>query len=203
MPAALRDKRTLHDGQHHATTGPFNWHSRLCRGLRPASSCGSRGRPASHDGRHLRSPGDVAELLHRGEQLEQQHRWGEALAHYEAAVRQYPKQSSLHQRFDAARLHYDLERRYADKSFCDSVARMSPDRALDLYGQVLLKIETHYVEAPNWKDLVGHGTANFLMALGEPTFVDRNVPQRNRLALDAFRRELPDVMASRPMNNRD
>ena len=147
--------------------------------------------------------GNVAELLRRGQQLEQQHRWGEALAHYEAAVRQYPKQDLLHERFDAARLHYDLERRYADKSFCDSVARMSPDRALDLYSQVLLKIESHYVEAPQWKELVGHGTANFLMALGEPTFVDRNIPQRDRLALDAFRRELPTVMASRAMNNRD
>ena len=75
--------------------------------------------------------GEVAELLHRGQQLEQQRRWGEALAHYEDAVRQYPKETALQQRFDNARLHYDLERRYADRSFCDLVARLSPERALE------------------------------------------------------------------------
>ena len=36
--------------------------------------------------------GEVDELLSQGQQLEQQRRWGEALAHYEDAVRQYPKE---------------------------------------------------------------------------------------------------------------
>ena len=62
--------------------------------------------------------GDVAELLRGGQQLEQQRRWGEALTHYEDAIRQYPHDAVLQQRFDAARLHYDLERRYTDRSFC-------------------------------------------------------------------------------------
>ena len=147
--------------------------------------------------------GEVAELLHRGQQLEQQRRWGEALAHYEDAVRQYPKESSLQQRFDTARLHYDLERRYADRSFCDLVARLSPERALNLYSQVLLKIESHYVEVPHWKELVDRGARGLVMALGEPTFVDRNVPQRDRLAIDAFRRELSNMVGSRTIGNRD
>ena len=147
--------------------------------------------------------GEVAELLHHGQQLEQQRRWGEALAHYEDAVRQHPKESSLQQRFDTARLHYDLERRYADRSFCDLVARLSPDQAMNLYGQVLLKIESHYVEVPHWKELVDHGARNLVMALGEPAFVDRNVPQRNRPAVDAFRRDLPSLIGSRTISNRD
>jgi len=147
--------------------------------------------------------GEIAELLHRGQQLEQQRRWGEALAHYEDAVRQHPKAASLQQRFDTTRLHYDLARRYADRSFCDLVARLSPDRALNLYGQVLLKIESHYVEVPRWKELVDHGARNLVMALGEPSFVDRNVPQRDRPAVDAFRRELPNMVGSRPIKNRD
>ena len=92
--------------------------------------------------------GDVAELLRGGQQLEQQRRWGEALTHYEDAIRQYPHDAVLQQRFDAARLHYDLERRYTDRSFCASVLRLSTERALELYSQVLLKIEAHYVEAP-------------------------------------------------------
>lgn len=147
--------------------------------------------------------GEVAELLLRGRQFEQQRRWGEALAHYEEAVRQYPGETSLKRQFDAARLHYDLERRYADSSFRDLVARLSTERAINLYGQVLLKIEAHYVEAPNWRGLVERGTTGLAMALGEPTFVDRNVPQRDRLSIDAFRREVVDLIASRRIINRD
>jgi carboxyl-terminal processing protease len=133
---------------------------------------------------------EITRLLHQGQQLEQQRRWREALAHYEDAVRQHPGESELRQRFDIVRLHYDLEHRYADQSFCDMAARLSPNEAVDLYGEVLLKIELHYVDVPHWNDLVDRGTRGFALALGEPAFVDRNVPQRNRPAIDAFRQEL-------------
>jgi carboxyl-terminal processing protease len=149
------------------------------------------------------APGDsVTALLRQGQQLEQQRRWGEALAHYESAIRQYPNEGSLQQRFDTARLHYDLERRYADRSFCDSVIRLSAQRALDLYGQVLLKIDSHYVEMPQWKELVNRGTNNLDLALSERTFIDRNVPQRDRPAIDAFRRELRTAIDAKVINNR-
>ena len=148
------------------------------------------------------SADNIAALLRQGQQLEQQRRWGEALAHYENAIRQYPNEGSLQQRFDTARLHYDLERRYTDRSFCDSVVRLSTQRALDLYGQVLLKIDSHYVEAPRWKELVDRGTTNLDLALSERTFVDRNVPQRNRPAIDAFRRELRTAIDGKVVNSR-
>ena len=146
--------------------------------------------------------GAAADLLRGGTQLEQQRRWGEALAHYEEAIRQYPDDSTLHQHFDIARLHYDLERRYADQSFCDSVLRLSTERALELYSQVLLKIESHYVEVPQWKDLVERGSSNLEVALGEAVFANRNLPQRDCAALDAFRRELWNVVAARPVRSR-
>ena len=55
---------------------------------------------------------------------------GEALAYYEDAVRQHPQDGNLQQRFDSARVHYDLQRRYADRSFRDSVSRLPFERAL-------------------------------------------------------------------------
>jgi carboxyl-terminal processing protease len=148
------------------------------------------------------SADNIATLLRQGQQLEQQRRWGEALAHYESAIRQHPEEGSFQQRFDTARLHYDLERRYGDRSFCDSVVRLSVQRALDLYGQVLLKIDSHYVEAPRWKELVERGTNNLEVALSERLFVERNVPQRNRAAIDAYRRELRAMLDARLINNR-
>jgi carboxyl-terminal processing protease len=146
--------------------------------------------------------GDVANLLRDGEQFERQRRWGEAVAHYEDAVRQYPNNTELQQRFDAARFHFDLDRRYNDRSFCESVLRMSTERALELYAQVLLKIESHYVETPHWKELVAHGTNHLSIAMNEATFVGRNAAQVDRAAIDAFRRELWNIFSSRTLSSR-
>ena len=122
---------------------------------------------------------EVADLLRRGDELEAGRRWGEALTHYEDAMRQFPSEASLQRRFEIARLHYDLQRRYADGSFLGGVANLPPEEALDLYAQVLLKIQAHYVEAPHWRELVEHGTNNLEIALKEPAFAQRNLPERH------------------------
>lgn len=140
--------------------------------------------------------------LQRGQQLEVQRRWGEALAHYEEGLRQFPEENVLEKRFELARLHYDLGRRYANRSFAESVSRMPAEKALELYLQVLLKIETHYVEQPAWKNLVERGTSDLETALGEPIFLQRNLPKCNPAGVDAFRRELRQTLAERSVANR-
>jgi carboxyl-terminal processing protease len=146
---------------------------------------------------------EIGELLREGRELEAGRRWGEALAHYEDAIRQFPGDSSLRQRFELTRLHYDLQRRYADGSFLRGVAGLPPDEALDLYGQVLLKIQAHYVEAPNWQELVDNGTSNLEIALSEPAFVHRNLPERDRPAVGEFCSALRRVLSSRVIASRE
>ncbi len=82
----------------------------------------------------------LEEILQRGQTLEQERRWGEALTHYEEALRQHPNESRLEQRFTSSKLHYDLARRYSDQSFTRSLAGLSESDALALYSEVLLKI---------------------------------------------------------------
>jgi carboxyl-terminal processing protease len=144
----------------------------------------------------------VDNLLRRGQELEQKRSWGEALAHYEDAIRLFPEETSLERRFEVARLHYDLGRRYADRSFCDCIARMTPEKALDLYGQVLLKIQTHYVALPSWKELVERGTNDLDTALNEPAFIQRNLPRPDREGVEAFRRELRSTLGTRVVATR-
>ena len=146
--------------------------------------------------------GEVGELLRQGGELEAARRWGEAMAHYEDALRRFPGERSLLRRFERTRLHYDLIRRYADGSFLGRVARLSAEEALELYSQVLLKIQAHYVETPNWRELVGHGTHNLEIALGEPEFARRNVPRRDRQRVDEFCRSLRGVLSSRAVESR-
>ncbi len=147
-------------------------------------------------------PPELLELLDRGRQMELRQRWGDALSHYEDALRLFPDDRALQQRFAVARAHYDLARRYADASFHRSVEQLSAAQALDLYAQVLLKIQTHYVDSPEWKTLVDSGTANLEIALNAPVFVQRNVPDSRIATIDGFLTELRRTMAGLAVTNR-
>ena len=144
----------------------------------------------------------IEDLLRQGQQLESQRRWGEALTHYEDALRLYPAEGSLERRFESARLHYDLGRRYADRSFCQSLAQFSAEKALDLYSAVLLKIQTHYVEEPNWRALIARSSNDFDVALGEPAFREQNIPARDWQAVEPFRLEARKTLAARTVSTR-
>jgi carboxyl-terminal processing protease len=145
---------------------------------------------------------EVDDLLHSGQQLEIEHRWADALTHYEEGLRRFPDETFLQRRYDATRLHYDLGRRLNDRSFQESLGRMPLNQALDLYAQVLLKIEAHYVDNPNWQDLLERGTNDLELALGEPSFVERNVPQANRARAAQFARQLRSILTTRTVRDR-
>ena len=58
------------------------------------------------------------------------------------------------------------------------------------------------MEQPAWKDLVDRGTSDLDTALGEPIFLQRNLPNATPAAVEAFRRELRQTMAQRTPSNR-
>ena len=123
------------------------------------------------------APGSTAgagDWLRRGQVLEGERRWGEALTYYEEALRQFPADGDLKRRFDSARLHYDLGRRYNDRSYRDGLARMSFQDTLDLYNEVLLKVQAHYVDGPKWKQWVANAEGGLEVAMSEPTFLQAN-----------------------------
>ncbi len=133
------------------------------------------------------------DVLQRGQALEGQGRWADAVAHYEEALRQFPLDAALRQRFTHARLHYEVTRRYHDRSFRALLGRLSPAEAAALYAEVLLKIQAHYVETPQWSDLVEAGNQGLAAALEENDFLQahglwgRPLPAAEFLA-DAARR---------------
>jgi carboxyl-terminal processing protease len=65
-----------------------------------------------------------------------------------------------------------------------------------------LKVQTHYVELPSWKEIVDRGTRDFELALGEPVFIERNLGGRRPEAIAAFRRELHDSLSGRVIASR-
>jgi len=148
-----------------------------------------------------RSP-EIDDMLVRGERLEGERRWGEALSLYEEGLRSHPKDLHLEQHFALSRMHYDLGRRYNDSSFRDSLRTLSLIDALDLYGEVLTKINSHYVHAPNWDVITDFGIRSFEAALNDPVFVERNLTGVPQAQIERFLRELRPQLAMRNPDRR-
>lgn len=132
----------------------------------------------------------IDSLLQTGIELEEQRRWGEALSHYEAAVREYPSSRNLAQRHFLARLHYDVGRRYVDSSFLKLLRKIRAQQALDLYGEILAKVQTYYVDEPNWAELVQRGSVGLQVAFGEQSFREQHNLTSDDAVFQRFRQEL-------------
>ncbi len=140
--------------------------------------------------------------LEAGLLLEQQRLWSEGINHYEAAVRKYPGNATLQQRLLICRLHYDVQRRYQDSTFLRSISELSTQQALDLYSEVLANMETHYVDGVEWKRLVRHGSASLEVALTEPLFLQRALPNASPAAVEQFRQTVHLQVIHRDVKSR-
>lgn len=150
---------------------------------------------AALDSRTVAVASEVQEVLARGQVLESERKWGEALSVYEDALRQHPELAALHQRITVARMHLDLARRYTDVAFVQSVDRMTEQQALDLYGEVLQKIETNYVQQPSWRELVDRGATQIEVAVSEPAFADARLAKLPAEQREAFLRDFRPALA--------
>ncbi len=121
---------------------------------------------------------------------------------YEEALRESPADRDLLTRHELAKIHYDLGRRYHDASFLRSLNNLDQREAITLYGEVLSKIQSHYVVEPDWAGLVRRGTAGLEVALGEPAFARQASLTAGRPEIDAFRERLVQQMASQSIGNR-
>ncbi|HEY1784626.1 MAG TPA: S41 family peptidase [Pirellulales bacterium] len=152
--------------------------------------------PASAD------EGQLDSVVRRGQKLENEHRWGEAVTLYEEALRENPADHSLATRHELAKIHYDIGRRYHDTSFLRSLGTLDQRETLALYGEVLSKIQSHYVVEPDWAALVRRGTAGLEVALGETPFVRQVGLTAGRPEIDAFRQQLVQQMQSLTIRDR-
>ncbi|MEM9185943.1 MAG: S41 family peptidase [Planctomycetota bacterium] len=146
---------------------------------------------------------EVAEVLARGGELEAQQRWADALTVYEEAVRQFPSESRLQRRFEVARLHFGIERRYADGSFLESVRSLENDAATRLYGELLRKIESHYVVTPPWDKIASRGAASVQLAITKSAVRRHNgVRVASPQVADTQRAIRDTLVACRPIRSR-
>ena len=142
----------------------------------------------------------IEATLAEGETLEKNERWGEAFGLYQKFLREYPTAKRIQRRRSVARIHFDLERRYSDSSFVDTVRTSDATAALNVYAEVLLKIQSYYVDAPNWAELASFGLTSLEIAMLNPEFHQANfpdaTPEQIRDAILETRRELESYNVS-------
>ncbi len=170
----------------------------LSLGLAPAVSMAQVRIPAEAlaDDSHLQN------LLERGQELEQGGHWGEALSHYEQALREYPDRPDLRQRFTSARAHFDVGRRYNDRSFTTMLGSVTEAEALDLYGEILLKIQTHSAYTPDWSELGRRGEYTLEVALTNPAFAGGHLSDVDGNRINALVDQLHRTVVNHPPQSR-
>lgn len=134
--------------------------------------------------------------------LERAEQWGDAIDHYESATRAYPDDRILYQRLLISRLHFDVKRRYDDKTYLRSVRELTTSQTLDLYSEILANLQTHYVDTIEWSRVLLHGTAALEVALTEGTFVDRVVSRNDPERIEQFRQAIHHRIADRSTQSR-
>ncbi len=145
---------------------------------------------------------DAQAAIEVGLKLEQQRRWTDAINHYESAAREAADNATLQQRLLICRLHHDVQRRYQDSSFLQSVSEFGTQQALDLYAEMLANMDTHYVDGVDWRKLIRHGSASLEVALTEPLFVDRLLADARPEAIEEFRLNVHRHVINRDVKSR-
>lgn len=108
--------------------------------------------------------------------FERRHRWYEAIQSYQTALDRWPERVDFRHRLRLCEAHFKLSRRYQDRSFRDVLLRLSREQALDLFDEVLERIQLHYVEPVALEPLLRRGLDNMEVALRDPTFLKVNAP---------------------------
>lgn len=146
---------------------------------------------------------DLATVFEKGSRLEGERKWAEALSFYEEALRQHPTRIDLQQRVSLSRAHYDVTRRYGDTSFTSAVDQLQGRDALAIYDEVLVKIQSNYVQQPNWQQIVYSGLTNLDVALTEPAFVEKNLSRMAGDQLGALQRDIRQLTTARRIDDRN
>jgi carboxyl-terminal processing protease len=138
-----------------------------------------------------------------GKRLEQERRWQEAILHYEKLLKKEPKIAEYSDRLQICRVHFDVTRRYSDRSFMQVVEASSASDAFQVLTEVLTKLEVYYVEPVDYYKLALHGTAFLEVALTEQDFCSRHLSNADAASVEEFRRTIHKSVFGRKIQTMD
>lgn len=142
----------------------------------------------------------VEEAILEGVQFENEDRWQEAISLYEKQLRAFPENPNIFRRLQISRIHFDVSRRYKDPRFISQIEQIAPVVALNLYSEILTKLEYNYVEAVSLSQLIRNGTAFLEVALTEEDFRKAHLENADAEAVEEFRMNIHKEVLAQPIN---
>ena len=147
-------------------------------------------------------PRDPERTLENGLSLERARNWAGAIEAYHTALEHWPSRLDFSRRLRLCEIHFKLSRRYLDTSFRNVLLRLPHDQAVDLYDEVVERIQTNYVDPVPLEPLVRNGLDNLEVALRDPVFVKTNAPAASPERVDWLRDTLRQYRAQLNVPNR-
>lgn len=145
---------------------------------------------------------DVADALRDGEILENNRQWVEAINHYEATLKRFTDDEGLKYGLRRTRIHFAVDRRYSDRSFEEQLLTKGRAEALDLFEDILTRVQYEYVEPVKETRFVAHGTESLYMALKNDRFTRKNKLDDKTEAIDRVRQILIKDFWNRRIDSR-
>ncbi len=131
---------------------------------------------------------DVRQALAAGEDFERTRRWVDAIDMYESSLKKWPDDRELTYGLRRSKIHYSIERRYADASFRKNLLTLSRHDALGLFDEVVGKVKSHFVDPLSSTSFVAHGTESLYLALANEKFLDHHLPNRANRSKESLAR---------------
>jgi carboxyl-terminal processing protease len=141
------------------------------------------------------------DLVARSSVLEREQRWSDVVAVCESAARKGALSPELQQRYDLAKIHCDLARRHCEHAFRSQLGKLAETDARRLYAEVLGRIGSHHVEAPEFARLVTRGCRTMDVAIDDPTFVSLYAPQATPERRALYRDQVTRITAGRTISS--
>ncbi len=139
------------------------------------------------------------DLAARTTALAHQGRWSDVVSICETAARKGTLDPALAHQYDLAKLHCDIARRHAEPAFRQQLGVLSEADARRAYGEVLARIGSHHVEAPDFARLSARGRRAIEIALDDPafatTYASQSTPQRRASYSD----QIAQIVTARPV----
>ncbi len=143
------------------------------------------------------------EYLRQGDELERAGRWADAVVFYEEALRRFPQDSALLQRYHHSRLRVDIVRRLKDSSYLALVDSLSLRQAADAVNEALLKVQVHFVEPISWDRLTANTLRGMEVILTEPGIWSRYGRTPDPADLESLKNQWKQLLTAQAPNDRN
>lgn len=110
-------------------------------------------------------------LAERAESLRKEARWREAAELYAELTRREPSVPDWSRKLRHCRIQDQIANRYHDPAFQRGLLQVSFETAINIYAEVIGKIQTHYVEEVEVGRLFAQGIERLELALHNPDFL--------------------------------